>query len=329
MVASPISFPRYQPQGYEYLLDEPIYNPKRHLALEKPSEIYRLSDLGYDESVVSKCSTDLAITSPFRLLSDEGVASLYQVCSALQQYKQGCDRIPNMVRGAVYRSAFVRDFCLCPIVTSFLSEIAGTSLSAHSMPLMLGHLNFAPIELTQTVDKWHTDTIALDYVLMITDPSQLSGGKFQYFNGTKEEAAAILEQTSIPEERIISPVFPGAGYAVLQQGNMVMHRATRLNHQAERITMVTGYVPLDLGCCDPSRFGDMKAVDSHNVLFTEWARHKAWLSRNKLNALIEELPFTDDRAVICAALRSAIADAQTAIADIEDTSETKMIFYGR
>jgi hypothetical protein len=331
VVAEPISFPQDSPPGYEYLPNEPTYNPNRHLALEKPSRIYRLADLGYDQTAIANCSNDLAITSPMRLLSEEGVATLHEVSLALQRYQQRCERIPNMVRGGVYRSRFLRDLCLCPVVTEFVSEIAGTPLAPHSMPLMLGHLNFAPEDLSQAVDKWHTDTIGFDYVLMLTDPSKLEGGKFQYFHGTKEEGAALLMKGGdLPEERIITAVFPGAGYAVLQQGNMVMHRATALTRKAERITMVNGYVSLDVRFPDPSRFPDIKAMDVHihNVMFPEWARYKAWLSRSKLDALIETLPFTDDRTAICAALRTAIADVEAAIADIEDTSESHMIYYG-
>jgi hypothetical protein len=335
-VAEPISFPQLSPPGYEYLKEEPTYNPKQHLFLEKPRKIYRLSDLGYDKTAVAKCATDIAITSPIRLLSESGVAALHEVSLALRQYKQKCDRIPNMVRGAVYRSRFIRDFCLCPMVTEFLSEIVGAPLAPHSMPLHLGHLNFAPEDLSEAVDRWHTDTIGFDYVLMVTDPSELEGGKFQYFNGTQEEGAAILNNAQdLPSERIVSPIFPGAGYAVFQQGSMVMHRATRLTRKAERITLVNGYVSLNTSFPDQSRFADMKAVDEHSVLLPEWARHKAWLSRNKLDALIQELSFTGDqqesahRTAICTALREAITDVEMAISDIEDTSESKMLYYGR
>lgn len=329
VIAKQIAFPKIIPPGYEYLKEEPQYNPKQHLCLEKPSKIHYLSDLGYDRATIANCPTDLAVTEPIRLLSDEGVAALYQVTNALRHHNQSCERIPNMVRGAAYRSRFIRDFCLCPIVAEFLSDIARTPLAPHSMPLMLGHLNFAPEDLSKSVDRWHTDTIGFDYVLTVTDTYSLSGGKFQYFHGTKEEAVAILNDASdLPEDRVVSPVFKGAGYAVLQQGSIVMHRATRLTQKAERITLVNGYVSLDISFPDQSRFTDMKAVDEHNVLFPEWARYKAWLSHNKLEALIQELPFTSDRAAICKALREAIADVETAISDIEDTSDNKMLYYG-
>jgi hypothetical protein len=311
------------------LSEEPTFVPERHLALEKPTTVVTLADLGYDDTVIAASSTSLAITGPFRLLSEAGVAALREVSLALQNYKKSCERIPNMVRGAAYRSTFVRDFCLCPIVNEFLSELAGTHLAPHSLPSMLGHFNFAPEDVTKAVDKWHTDTIGMDYVLMLTNPAQFIGGKFQYFYGTKEEGATILQhQPELPLERIMTVDFPDAGYAVLQQGSLVLHRATQLQQKAERITMVNGYVSLDLRFPEQNRFRDMKSLDSSDILFPEWARYKAWVSRNKLDALIKELPFTGDRTVICAALREAIADVEAAIADIEDTSTSKMIYYG-
>ena len=39
------------------------------------------------------------------------------------------------------------------------------------MPVQLGHLNYQPSKLEEAVDKWHHDTIPLDYVMMVSDLS--------------------------------------------------------------------------------------------------------------------------------------------------------------
>ena len=65
-------------------------------------------------------------------------------------------------------------------------------------------------------------TIALDYVMMVTDPAQLPGGRFEYFRGTKGEAAALAAEGRTPP-----PDFPGPGYAIALHGNMVVHRRGR------------------------------------------------------------------------------------------------------
>ncbi len=330
LLNTPINFPNTLPDGYDYIEDEPSYDPNIHLDLEPPKESFSLFDLGYTSKEITKCPTEFAVSGTARLLSDEGVRVLMQSAQSLKKYSSsGGDRIQYLLRGCVYRSRFLRDLCLCPKVSEFLTKIYGIPVAPHSIPLHLGHFNFAPDDLSRAVDKWHTDTLGLDYVMMVSDPNKQVGGKFQYFLGTKKEAQEIkINNQSIPKDKIISPHFPGPGYIIVMQGNMVVHRGAKLEVPYDRVTMVNGYVPLGLESEDPSRFSDVKTVDPHQLLFPEWARHKAWLSRGKLNQLIEELPFTDDTDLIINELKSAIKDVETAIKDLSDTSEGKQNYYG-
>ena len=67
------------------------------------------------------------------------------------------------------------------------------------------------------------------------------------------------------------------------------------------------------------------SVDPHELIFPEWARHKAWISRGKLDRLIKELPFTKDTNLIISELKNAIKDVENAISDLsnEDSGDTK------
>ena len=330
LLNTPINFPNTLPDGYHYIDNEPNYDPNIHLALEFPKDSHNLHDLGYSQEEIDKCPTDYGVSGVTRLLSDEGVRVLMKTAQSLRKYSSsGGERIQHLLRGCVYRSKFLRDLCLCPKVSEFLSQIYGIPVAPHSIPLHLGHFNFAPDDLTRAVDKWHIDTIGFDYVMMVSDPNQQVGGRFQYFLGTKREIQEIKDNNqSIPEDRIISPEFPGPGYIIVLQGNMVVHRGAKLEQPFDRVTMVNGYVPLNLDSVDTSRFFDLKTVDPHQLLFPEWARHKAWLSKGKLNRIIEELPFTDDRELIINKLKSAIEDVETAIKDLSDSSEGEQNFYG-
>lgn len=330
LLNTPINFPNTLPDGYHYIDNEPTYDSNIHLALEFPKDSHNLHDLGYSQEEIDKCPTDYGVSGVTRLLSDEGVRVLMKTAQSLRKYSSsGGERIQHLLRGCVYRSKFLRDLCLCPKVSEFLSQIYGIPVAPHSIPLHLGHFNFAPDDLTRAVDKWHIDTIGFDYVMMVSDPNQQVGGRFQYFLGTKKEIQEIKDNNqSIPEDRIISPEFPGPGYIIVLQGNMVVHRGAKLEQPFDRVTMVNGYVPLNLDSVDPSRFFDLKTVDPHQLLFPEWARHKAWLSKGKLNRIIEELPFTDDRELIINKLKSAIEDVETAIKDLSDSSEGEQNFYG-
>lgn len=326
---TPLEFPQILPQGYRYQRENFRFDPKRHLQLEPPDTTLQLSDLGYETNEIDKCATEFAVSSAARILSDEGVEAMLEVARQLKKYSVNCERIENMVRGGVYLSEFLRDFCLCEEITEFLGEIFETPVAPHTMPLHLGHLNFAPDDLSRSVDKWHHDTLGLDYVLMLSDPANLHGGEFQYFLGTRQEAQLFADRNEpIPQDRAVSPEFQGAGYAIVLHGNMVVHRATKLTQRAERITLVNGYVPLNSDIEDVCRFKDLSLVDPHHVLFTEWARHKAWLSVGKLQNLIANMPFTDDRQTITTQLKNAIAEVETAIEDINDQDEATMSHYG-
>jgi len=123
LLNSPITFPNTLPDGYYYIEDEPVYDPKKHLALEYSKESISLQDLGYSDEEISKCPTELAISGVVRLLSDEGARVLMQSAQSLRKYSSsGGDRIQYLLRGCVYRSRFLRDLCLCPKVSDFLSD---------------------------------------------------------------------------------------------------------------------------------------------------------------------------------------------------------------
>ena len=131
---TPPEFPQSLPEGYRYQKEKIRFDPNRHLQLESPDSILHLSDLGYQTDEIDKCATPFAVSSAVRILSDEGVEAMLEVARQLKKYSVNCERIESMVRGGVYQSEFLRDFCLCPDVTEFLSDIFETPVAPHTMP---------------------------------------------------------------------------------------------------------------------------------------------------------------------------------------------------
>lgn len=321
MLAAPLPFPQELPSAYEAVPEEPAFDPARHLALEPPRQIWRLADLGYATQDIRNCASDVAVAGPFRLLSEEGTALAHSVALTLRKLSQASDRTAKYVAGGVYRSKFLRDLCNCPEITDFISGIAGCALLPHSMPSQQLYINYAPDDPAQAVDTWHVDSIGFDYVLLLSDPKTFSGGEFQFFLGTKGEAAGLLRTDEVglteanvrdlPPSRVVSAAFPRAGYALFQQGNMVVHRATRLMHRAERITMIPGLVAPDTRWPDPTK--DTVADWGEPGIVAEFARHKAWLSQAKLAELIEHLRPGSQPRDIRDELRRSIDDVLGAI----------------
>ena len=70
------------------------------------------------------------------------------------------------------------------------------------------------------------DTLRIDYVMFVTDPEAIQGGQFQYCRGTKKEFRVGRKAGKVLDEvKIMSPKMPGPDCVILQQGNMVVHRA--------------------------------------------------------------------------------------------------------
>ena len=287
-----------RPIGYEPLLSEPLFNPSVHLALERPAQVVGLSEFGYTNDEIADCPSDFAVTNIFRILSEEGVACLYEVAKQLEAFTTSNPRIERCTRGGVYRSQFLQDLCQCPEITDFISDFVGVKLLPHTMPHQLGHLNYAPKTVGENIDKWHVDTLRYDYVMFVTDPTRQKGGEFQYFKGTKSEAETARKKgIPLPAEKIVSPKMPGAGYAIMQQGNMVVHQAKALAEIGERITMVNGYIPADPRFPDYTRYDQLTFADPLQIATTEYSRHIALHAQRLIDSLIvDEDPFGKDRA---------------------------------
>ena len=328
MSTAAIPFPEQLPRGYEWFSNEPEFDPSIHLALEMPDEIRHLQEFGYTDREISSKATSVAVSSPFRVLSDEGARVMLEVARSLREHAVSCERIDNMVRGGCYRSRFLRDLCIDPSITEMLCDVYGVDIAPHTMPVHLGHMNYSPDDLNKAVDKWHHDTLPLDYVMMVTDPATLSGGNFEYFVGTKHEMAELARRGETPpRDRVEAPDFPGPGYAIALHGDMIVHRGAGLDRPGERITMVNGYVSTQTSGDDQHRHKDLTLVDDHETLYTEWAKHAAWRARGRLERLLTELQFNPDPKQVAIELEDAIKDVSRAIEEMRDEGEHQMHHY--
>lgn len=328
-LATPLEFPHTAPDGFVPLPDEPVFDAARHLQIERPSEIVPLSALGYDDATIAECPTGFGLTSIFRVLSDDGVAALLHVVDQLEAFTTSNARIARNVRGGVYRSRFLRDLCQSQVLTDAMSEIAGTPLLPHTLPHQLGHLNYNPLEVGQNVDKWHVDTLRIDFVLFVTDPNAVEGGEFEYYKGTKAEVEALTKAGQpMDPDKICAPQMPGPGYAVLQQGNMVVHRAKGLRAPGRRITMVNGYVPRDTGFPDFSRFDQLSLVDPARAAAGEYARHVAWMGRERLAGLIDGVDFSRDATALADDLEALAQLLHQGAEDLRKAGQGKVEHFG-
>ena len=314
-----VPFPEELPEGYQWLSEEPPFDPVEHLSLESPRQILTLEDLGYAPEEIRDKATKFGVSEPFRILSEEGSEILLETARRLKPFsRRAGNRIENTVRSGCYRSRWLRDLCTSQDVCDLMASIYQTKISPHSMPVHLGHLNYQPSKLEEAVDKWHHDTIPLDYVMMVSDPKKLHGGGFEYFLGTKMEVEKLSKKGKNPPRKSIkSPKFPGPGYAVALHGNMVVHRGAPLTKPGERITMVNAYVSMNCLVDDQSRSRDLIGIDDPASLYTEWAKHASWRTQNRLKNIIDPMAFDHDPKQVLDKLESAAKDLLKTIDDMK------------
>lgn len=316
------------PPGYGRLASDAPWD-SRYVEIVPPERVTLLAEWGKDAAGPTALSP-VAITSPFRFLSDEAIGILQAICTELEQDAGGDERIAKRVRGSIYRSEFLRGMYHDPAIVEFLRVLAQAPLEAHPVSHHAIHINYAPDDLSRNVDQWHRDVISFDYVLMVTDPRSMKGGRFQFFLGPVEEGKALLESDAgLPPERVVSAEFPGPGWAVLQQGHRVLHRAARLEERHPRITIVGSYwTPLP-GRDDPTDLATLLRVDPREIALTEWSRYQALVAARKLEYLAEQMTdFRHPLEELQARLREIAAAVDGAAEAIDRAEEGRLIQFG-
>ncbi len=215
-----------------------------------------------------------------------------------------------------------------PALLEFLSDLAQVRLEPHPVSHHAIHINYAPDELERNVDQWHRDAVAYDWVLMVSDPRPMKGGRFEYFLGPVEEGRELLAGGGLPPERVVAPDFPGPGWAVFQQGHRVLHRAARLEERYERITMVASYHAVHPELADPTDLATIIRADGREIALVEWARYVALVAARKLERFAAtKTDFSLSLDELREALAESVADVEQAVAAFERDDEGRLIQF--
>jgi hypothetical protein len=299
-----------------------------YLDLHAPERVITFADFGPGAEGDGVFSP-VAVTSPFRILNDDGLRILQAVCRELEAHATESVRIPKRTRGGVYRSDFLRGLVSDPELNSFLRDLAQAPLEPHPVLHHAAHLNYAPDDVTKHVDQWHYDSVSFDIVMMVTDPRLMKGGRFEYFHGPVEEGVAILEERGdLPRERVVNVEFPGPGWCILQQGHRVLHRATRLEEPGERITLVASFWTPDPELADPTDLRVLLKADGRDVALVEWSRYAALAAARRLERFAaEEAVVGRPVDEVRNALRASLAEIEQAFSAFEQEDEGTSIFF--
>ena len=161
-------------------------------------------------------------------------------------------------------------------------------------------------------------------------PAGLRGGRFEWYAGPAEEGAALLTAGKpLPQEKVRSVEFPAAGWAIVQQGHRILHRAARLEEPAERITVVGSFWTPDPILDDPTELPSLRRADGNDVAVVEWARYSALVTARRLECFAaEQATFARTRDDLQADLRASIAALESAVAELGRDEEGALMSFG-
>ncbi len=315
-----------RPRSYEMVKADVPWEA-RYLQLEGRPRSHDFSELGDvpDEILLSP----VAVTEPFRILSDEGVRVAFEIAKELEQIALSDERSKRM-RGCTYRSEFFDGMYSDPHLVAYLCDVAKADLRPHPIRHHRVQLNFPPDDLSRAVDVWHYDVVAFDFVMLLSDPATMKGGNTEYFFGTVAEGEAILRGGGrIPDDRIVQVAYPGAGWAFFQQGHQVLHRAAPLLEPHPRVSLVASYYCADPLFREPTVLPVLRKADGREVALVEWANLAAYRTIARLQHFLDEQPdFSLPLEEVRDQLRECLADAQAAIDEFESDDEGSIVNLG-
>ena len=132
----------------------------------------------------------------------------------------------------------------------------------------------------------------------------------------------------VPADRIIAPAIPGPGYAVLMQGDHVVHQACGIK-EGERITLVNGYTYLDPMVRDYTAIRQILHADPKPVVIAEYARHMALCCESLLSDTINNQPdYKIDVKAQTLLLQRARLELDDAILQLESLGHEEMHHFG-
>lgn len=307
-ISIPISHAHAKPDELLPLTEPCVFSPDKHLSFSLPERIIKLQDIGYSPEFVNEIACDIAYTTPFRLLSEEGLSALRNVADNLLQRKRtlsngALDEFGN----AAYLSPFMKSVGQSTDICDFLSKVTNSPIVSYVRQHFLAALNVGMSSENRRIRNWHSDYQSLNLIVFLDDPKNSTGGKLQVYKGTKEEADALLKiKKDLDEGKVETIVPPAAGYAVLLQGSLVKHAVTALNpNDPDRRTLVLGYRSNLLG---KNVFEHSGIAPDHPLCrYPEAAKQAASIAIQKLTAFIEKDVYTGDPDLILSMLGDSLS----------------------
>jgi hypothetical protein len=295
--------PSFFPEGIT--LRGESFDPAIHLQLQPPTH---MTDLDFQKVPFpysreqAAVSGHLAYTAPFRVLSPEGVAAARRALECNQHLAKSNPRATCYVRGLGYASHFHRGLAYDPTLTQLLNTLARDELAIHGMTMSISHTNVGQIDTGRPVDAWHTDSTEYVLVIILSDIAEMQGGTLRVLQLPDATGDTFRQLTvqGVPDDLVETVRYGGAGDAVFMQGSKILHTVDAvLSAREPRVSLVNSFMSLRPFAPDQTRYATFCQEgfrDDRHIVSVEFARHKAWRAKGKLQYVLDQIPFGESKS---------------------------------
>ncbi|KAI9740161.1 MAG: hypothetical protein M1834_004739 [Cirrosporium novae-zelandiae] len=275
------------------------FDPKIHLNYTPPKKVFTLEDLKLKPL---PSSSNIAATTPFPLLSEEGVLA-YRRALFAKEVLDNCATNPYtntiVLRNAAKYSKWLHDMWSHPETVRIVSEAMGTPLvpifkleegfvsvqtKSTNFQDMMKEISIEPlvgkVELTEeeknfnplaaSTIPWHFDSYPYACIVMLSNTENMIGGETYIKTGDGE---------------IQKVEGPTMGCAYIIQGWMLEHIASRAFGAKERIASVTSFRQNKPGVYDVSYMSNTRGVTNLKDMYYEWAEYRLEVMRTNIEKM--------------------------------------------
>lgn len=326
-ITEPIVFPNKDPSPHFKLRHEDVkFDASKHLCFEDPEYVVNMNfeRIPFDSWKTNK-TEELAFTSPFRILTDEGIQEIKKIIKSYENdpyINQSNDRHPLCMRGLSRVSTFIRDLNRCSIIDDRLSIFAHDPVCAHGMTFNYSQINVGKIGSDRPVDMWHVDSVDYVLVIILSDMEGAEGGELQVATQNRDSALNILRKKGrLDNTECMTVKYPGAGYAIFMQGSKILHHVTAVKSAKEpRMSLVNSYMTRNVFKPDMTRYRLFQESDSKDISGLDFARQKAWRVGGMMKYIVEEVNYGDEFAYLSAIEKAIeeLTDAREILKGVKD-----------
>jgi hypothetical protein len=320
------------PEGISSLSGEE-FDPKKHLQLESPTHIKDLTFKNVPfpfDAEQRAIKGNLAYTAPFRVLSDEGIAAARRALDQNQHLAKSNPRATCYVRGLGYASRFHRGLAYDPTLTKMLNTLARDELAIHGMTMSISHTNVGRVGTGRPVDAWHTDSYEYVLVVILSDIDEMQGGTLRVLQMPDASGEMFKELTikGVPDDLVETVRYGRAGDACFMQGSKILHTVDAvLKAREPRISLVNSFMSLRPFAPDQTRFATFAQAgfgDENRVVSVEFARHKAWRAKGKMQYVLDQIPFSGESSDTTSELVNILEEAAAELQGAADLISGKV-----